>query len=179
MCMKNITDRVRKTLSRVFRVVSVSAVSLILQACFGIFPPDRIVCEYGMPPPDPDYVRQTPIYGKVVSSKDTDKPIFGIKVSLGRTGYWDDKTEYWEYTDKDGRFSFYVPVRKEYKLKLEDVDGPYHGGLFKEQTWTIKQEDTYNTILIGMDLDTETQTKPDTKPGKKPGMKPNTGTNAE
>jgi hypothetical protein len=148
--MKNITDRGRKTLSRVFRVISVSAASLILHACI---PPDPIVCEYGMPPPDPDYVRQTSIYGKVVSSKDTDKPIFGIKVSIGRTGYWDEK-EYWDYTDKDGRFSFYIPTRKEYKLKLEDVDGPYHGGLFKEQTWTIKQEDTYYTVLIGMDLDT-------------------------
>jgi hypothetical protein len=153
--MKNITDRGRKILSRVFRVISVSAASLILQACFGIIPPDTIVCEYGMPPPDPDNVRQTSIYGKVVSSKDTDKPIFGIRVSIGRTGYWDEK-EYWDYTDKDGRFSFYIPTRKEYKLKLEDVDGPYHGGLFKEQTWTLKQEDTYSTLLIGMDLDTET-----------------------
>jgi hypothetical protein len=46
-----------------------------------------------------------------------------------------------------------VPIQDVYKLKLEDIDGPYNGGLFKEKTWTLKQNDTYNTLLIGMDLD--------------------------
>jgi hypothetical protein len=147
--MKNIANCGRKILSRIFRVISVSAASLILQACYGIMPPDDPGAAYGMPPPEPGYVPHTSIYGKVVSSNETDKPIFGIKVSIEGTTYWD-------YTDKDGRFSFSLPSQDVYKLKLEDVDGPYHGGLFKGQTWTLNQNDTYKTLLIGMDLDTET-----------------------
>jgi len=147
--MKTIANRGRKILSNILRVISVSAASLILQACYGVIPPDEPYDEYGMPPPDPDYVPQTSIYGKV-QSKETGEPIFGIKASI-------EGTKYWEYTDKDGRFSIYLPVQKEYKLKFEDVDGPYHGGQFKGQTWTLNQNDTYKTLLVGMDLDkTET-----------------------
>jgi hypothetical protein len=147
--MKNIANRGRKILSHIFRVISVSAASLILQACYGVMPPDEPSAAYGMPPPDPPgYIQKTSIYGKVVSSEETQKPIFGIKVSI-------EGTEYWEYTDKDGRFSFYVPIQDIYKIKLEDVDGPYHGGLFKGKTWTVDQNDIYKTLLIGMDLDTD------------------------
>jgi hypothetical protein len=127
--MKTITGRGRKILSRLFRVISVSAASLILQAC------------YGMPPPDD----LSTIQGKVVA-KETQKPILGIKVSIAGS-------EDFEYTNKDGSFFLYVPIRDAYILKFEDVDGPYNDGLFKEQTWTLSQNDTYNSLLIGMDLD--------------------------
>jgi hypothetical protein len=142
--MKTITGRGRKILSRLFRVISVSAASLILQAWYGMPPPDDFPVEYGMPPPHEN--QETSIRGKVVS-RETQEPIFGIKVSI-------EGREDFEYTDKDGRFYLYVPIRDEYKLKLEDVDGPAHGGLFKEQTWPLNQNDTYYTVLISMDLDT-------------------------
>jgi putative lipoprotein (rSAM/lipoprotein system) len=127
----------------VFRGIGVSVVSLVIQACYGVLPPDG-PCEYGMPYPE----RETSIYGKV-QAKETGEPIFGIKVSV-------EDTEYWERTDKDGKFSIWLPVQDEYKLKFEDTDGPYNGGLFKQQTWTLGKNDTYNNILIGLDLDTET-----------------------
>jgi len=142
--MKTITGRGRKILSRLFRVISVSAASLILQACYGMLPPDDSYVEYGMPPPEE--TQTTSFYGRVVAKK-TGEPIFGIKISI-------EGTEYYDYTNKDGYFSFWAPIyQAEYKIKFEDVDGPYNGGLFKEQTLTLKQEDIYKTLLIGMDLD--------------------------
>lgn len=140
--MKKITERVRKTLSRFFRVISVSAASLILQACYGIIPPDESYAEYGMPPPD--HIRETSIQGKV--SDKAGAPIPGINVSI-------EKTDYWERTDKNGNFYFWIPVQEEYKLKFEDIDGAANGGLFKGQTQILKQNDTYRTLLISMDLD--------------------------
>jgi len=118
--------------------------------------PDEPWVAYGMPAPDPDYVQHVSISGKVVS-KETQKPIFGIEVSIEET----ENVVEPERTDKNGYFSFYIPVQEVYKLKIEDVDGPYNGGLFKSQTWTLNQNDTYKTLLIGMELDTtgtDTQT---------------------
>jgi hypothetical protein len=136
--MKKITDRGRKILSRLFRVISVSVASLILQACYGIMPPDERTSAYGMPP-------STAINGRV-SSKETKKPIPCIKVSvLG--------TEYWDYTNKNGDFNFWgMPIKDDYTIKLEDVDGPLHGGQFKEKTLTIKG-DEIDILYIDMDLD--------------------------
>jgi len=141
--MKNITNRGRKILSRVFRVISVSAASLILQACYGVIPPEPVVCEYGMPP-------SASINGKVSSNK-TGEPIPGIKVSI------DAGTEFWDYTNKYGNFNFYgLPIKDEYKITLEDVDGQAQGGLFEGKTRTLKQNDTNNLILIDLDLVPET-----------------------
>jgi len=147
--MKALVNRGRKILSNILRAISVSVASLILQACYGIIPPDE-PAEYGMPPPEyGPPINETSIYGKV-QSKETGEPIFGIKVSI-------EGTEYWKRTDEDGRFYIYLPVREKYKLKFEDVDGTYNGGLFKDQTFTLNQNDTYYNLLIGMDLvNTET-----------------------
>jgi hypothetical protein len=149
--MMKISERCRKVLRTIFRGIGVSIVSLIIQACYGILPPDDPGAAYGMPPPEygPDYIQETSIYGKVVA-KETGEPILGIEVSI-------EETEYWERTDKYGYFYFWLPVQEEYKLKIEDIDGEYNGGLFKGQTWTLKQDDTYKTLLIGMDLDTEAE----------------------
>jgi putative lipoprotein (rSAM/lipoprotein system) len=151
--MINISERCRKVLRTVFRGIGVSVVSLIIQACYGILPPDTIECEYGMPA---ECNQETSIYGKVVS-KETGKPIFGIQVSIENIEETKKtkKNGYWDRTDKYGNFSLWPPTQKVYKLKFKDVDGQYNGGLFKEQTWTLKQNDTDNSLLIGMDLDTE------------------------
>jgi hypothetical protein len=137
--MKKITDRSRKILSMIFRGISVSAASLILQACYGIIPPDEPYAEYGMPP-------SNTIQGKVASKK-TQEPIFGIEVSI-------EGTKYLIHTREDGYFYLDgVGIQDVYTLKFKDVDENAHGGLFKEQTWTLKQNDTSNTLLIYMDLD--------------------------
>ena len=146
-----IFERGRKILRMIFRGMSVSVVSLILQACYDTMPPDEQGGAYGMPPPR----KETSIYGQVVA-KETEKPIFGIKISV-------EKTEYWDYTNKDGWFYFWLPIREDYKLKFEDVDGSYHGGLFKEQTLTLNQGNTYYDLLISMDIDTGTETETETE----------------
>jgi hypothetical protein len=128
----NIFKRCRKIFKTIFRVIGISAVSFIVQDC-----------AYGIPFPED----QTRISGKVIA-KETEKPILGIQVSI-------EETEYWERTDKDGYFILWVPVQEVYKLKIEDVDGPYNDGLFKEQTWTLKQNDTNTNLLIGMEIETE------------------------
>jgi len=144
--MLNITERCRKVLRTVFRGIGVSVVSLVLQACYGVMYPDEPAA-YGMPPPAYGMPPNTYIYGKVTASN-TGDPIFGIKVSS-------EENDDWEYTDKYGRFDFQLPVKETYKLKFEDVDGPYHGGFFKEKSLTLKDENTNNPLLIAMDLDTE------------------------
>jgi hypothetical protein len=147
--MMNITNRFRKILRTVFRGIGVSVVSLILQACYGVMYPDDIGTggpggAYGMPPPE----TTTSIYGRV-TAKNTGDPIFGIKVSV-------EETEYNKKTDENGWFYFLeLPIQEKYKLKFEDVDGPYNGGLFKEQTWTLKKSGTHSNLLVAMDIDTE------------------------
>jgi hypothetical protein len=140
-------ERGRRIIRTVLRGMSISVASLILQACYGIMPPDDPRAEYGPPPPHPPN-RETSIYGKVVA-KETGNPIFGIQVSIEETGYL-------KRTDEDGYFNFWLPIMEVYRLKFEDVDGPYNDGLFKTQRWTLKQDDAYRTLLIGMDADTET-----------------------
>jgi len=162
--MKTIIDRGRRTLKNIFRAISVTAVSLILQACFGILQPTPITCEYGVPIPD-----ETSISGKVVSTA-TQKPIFGIMVSVEGTGIS-------ARTNEDGYFYLRATIRDSYTIKLEDVDGPYNGGLFKGETRRLRQDDTYSTLLIGMALDTESNAKPNTpatEPETKPGTEPET-----
>jgi hypothetical protein len=144
-----IFERGRRILGTVFRGMSISVISLILQACYNTMPPDETGGAYGPPPPHhPD--TKTSFYGKV-TARETGKPIPGIHVSI-------EETEYWERTDKNGYFSFWVPIQEVFKLKFEDVDGPYNGGLFKELTWMLYQDDTHTNLLIGMDIDTETET---------------------
>jgi len=145
--MKNITDRGRKILSRFFRVISVSAASLILQACYGIMPPpdDPWMAEYGMPPP-PYENNEITIQGKVFSNK-TGDPIFGIQVSI-------EGTAYSARTNEGGNFYIWgVPIQDVYNIKFEDVDDIYNGGLFKEKIVPFKQSDnSYINFVTDMEL---------------------------
>jgi hypothetical protein len=126
--MKKITNRGRKILSMILRGISVPAASLVLQACYGM--PDE----------------QSLQISAKVRANETGEPIFGIKVSI------DEGTEYWDYTNKGGYFYITVPIRDDYKIKLEDVDGPYNGGQFKEKTLPLKMENSYKDLLITMEL---------------------------
>ena len=88
----------------IYRVLGVSAASLLFQAC------------YGMPL---DWMDDAAIRGTVLSGQ-TNGPIRGIQVSIK-----DIPSR--AYTDQYGNFSIYVPLQDEYKLKFEDIDGPENG----------------------------------------------------
>ena len=139
--MKTIAGRVRKTLSRLFRVICVSAASLILQACYGMMIPDEPAM-YGPRPPEEN--QETAIRGTVVSKK-TGEPIFGIKVSI-------EGTNVSARTNTDGYFYLWVKTQDVYNIKFEDVDGPYEGGWFQDMTLPFKQNDSYYNLWIPMDL---------------------------
>jgi hypothetical protein len=148
--MKKIANRGRKILSRVFRIISVSAASLILQACYGVLPPDEPGGAYGMPAPAygmPPVPNEASINGRVFSNKNGD-PIFGIKVSV-------EGTTYTTRSNEGGNFYFGgVPIQDVYNIKFEDVDDIYNGGLFKEKTVPIRQEDNsyYINFMTEMEL---------------------------
>jgi len=58
--MKKMTVRSRKILSRVFRVISVAAAALILQACYGMPPPRQPA----MPVQQDEYIIKEDVGGK-------------------------------------------------------------------------------------------------------------------
>jgi hypothetical protein len=79
--------------------LSLTSALFIFQAC------------YGTPQ---DFGLDIYIEGQV-KSYTTGKPIQGIKVSVA------EKMQY-EYTNQEGRFSFYTEIADNYKIKFEDID---------------------------------------------------------
>jgi len=145
--MANISNRFRKILRTVFRGISLSSVSLILQACFSVAygPPNPSPAAYGPPPP----IAQDSISGTVIA-KETGKPIPGIKVSV-------EETDSYKLTDNNGIFDFTVPGNNYYIIRIEDIDGPANGGLFKKQTIIVRKDDINKPLSISMDADTGTR----------------------
>jgi hypothetical protein len=141
--MKKISDRFRKMLRTVFRGIGVSVISLIIQACYGVLPPDINTVAYGPPPPQNNRIRGT------VKANETGKPINGIKVSA-------EEIDSYVLTDKDGYFYLTVPTQEEYILKIEDIDGPANDGTFKQQTITVYRDNINEYLLISMKEDTGT-----------------------
>jgi len=91
--------------------LSLTSALFIFQACYGT-PQDM-----GL-----DII----IEGKVIS-KQTNMPVKGIRVSV------EDKLQY-QFTDIDGKFSFYTETAKSYKIKFEDIDTSENGNFFGKDT---------------------------------------------
>jgi putative lipoprotein (rSAM/lipoprotein system) len=91
--------------------LSLTSAIFIFQACYGT-PQDM-----GL-----DII----IEGKVIS-KQTNMPVKGIRVSV------EDKLQY-QFTDIDGKFSFYTETAKSYKIKFEDIDTSENGNFFGKDT---------------------------------------------
>ena len=91
--------------------LSLTSALFIFQACYGT-PQDM-----GL-----DII----IEGKVIS-KQTNMPAKGIRVSV------EDKLQY-QFTDIDGKFSFYTETAKSYKIKFEDIDTSENGNFFGKDT---------------------------------------------
>jgi putative lipoprotein (rSAM/lipoprotein system) len=62
-----------------------------------------------------------------VKSETTGNPIKGIKVSVA------DKMQY-EYTNEEGKFSFYTEIADSYKIKFEDIDTIQNGVFVNRDT---------------------------------------------
>ena len=91
--------------------LSLTSALFIFQACYGT-PQDM-----GL-----DII----IEGKVIS-RQTNMPVKGIRVSV------EDKLQY-QFTDIDGKFSFYTETAKSYKIKFEDIDTSENGNFFGKDT---------------------------------------------
>jgi len=81
------------------------------------------------------------IEGQVISLN-TKMPIKGIRVSI------ENKFQY-EFTDTDGKFSFYTETAKSYKIIFEDIDTYENGSFFgRDTTLTGINERAY--LKIGL-----------------------------
>jgi len=86
--MKKIELKSRKLLRTIFGCISFTAVAFVFQACYGI---------------GPDRYYDVKLTG-IVTSKTTNLPIEGIKISVN------DQPYNYGFTDKDGNFEFYASV---------------------------------------------------------------------
>ena len=96
-------EKRRKLMKNIYRAFGVTTVSLVFQAC------------YGMPMDMGDDV----VIRGTVKSGYTGAPIQGIRVSVKDLPYHN------QFTDTNGNFHIFAPRQDLYKLKFEDVDGPY------------------------------------------------------
>jgi hypothetical protein len=111
----------RLLLRKILTGLSLGAVSLVFQAC------------YGDPGFDPNYDWDT-IEGTVKSAADAE-PIQGIRVSVIDTPEAGETR-----TVPNGNYQIYVPNGSSYMVQFEDVDGPLNGGEFqpKIMPWSGK-----------------------------------------
>ncbi|MDR0321446.1 MAG: radical SAM-associated putative lipoprotein [Treponema sp.] len=110
--MKQIALRGRRLLRKVLTALSLGAVAITFQACYG-------------PPPYNVSLNGT------VKSDDAQEPIPGICVSV-TVNYNHDE---YDLTDRDGRYRLFVRDQ-EYTVLFEDIDGAENGEFHnKEVTW--------------------------------------------
>lgn len=93
----------------------------------------NLVCEYGCP--------HTEFVLKGVVTDEAGNAIQGVKVSMNNVKYPDSSPAFEIYTDENGKALFADEfssvgafVDSEYKIILEDVDGPENGGEFATTT---------------------------------------------
>jgi hypothetical protein len=107
--------------------LSLTSALFIFQACYGT-PQDMGLDIF--------------IEGQVKSLK-TNKPVKGIKVSVT------DKMQY-QFTDDDGKFSFYTETALSYKIKFEDIDSLQNGLFVKTDTLLTKID---KTVYLNIELE--------------------------
>jgi hypothetical protein len=133
--MKKFSERGRRILRKIWQLLSVGAVGLVFQAC------------YGTPQ---DFGNTVSIRG-TVKSKSQQTPIPGIQISI------DDVPQY-EKTGGDGTFRIWVPLEDSYTIRFEDIDGEDNGGTFiprEETIGAITNEIALGDIELELELDAE------------------------
>ena len=124
---------------KIFNCFSLTAVAFVFQACYGM---------------EPDRCYDVKLTG-TVTSKTTDLPIHGIKISVGE-GY------NYGFTDKNGNYAFYATVcgywdetTQTYSEKVNvdflDIDGILNGH-FADKTIVIEPA-SKNEVRINVQLE--------------------------
>jgi len=125
--MKKNTNRKWKIVRSIFKGLTVTSSAFVFQACYGT--------------PN-DFGNDTYLHG-VVTSKITNTPISGIKVSLP------DSPQY-ETTNADGEFEIYVASGEELRVRFEDVDAEKNGKYLSKDTVI---QVTKSEIILDVKLD--------------------------
>jgi hypothetical protein len=112
---------------KILRGLSFTSALFVFQACYGT---------------DQDFRTDVLIDGQVKSSA-TGDPIRGISVSLP------DKNQY-EYSDIEGKFSFYTEIADSYTIKFQDIDSSQNGTFATKDTFLSK---IYNVAYLDILLD--------------------------
>jgi len=127
--MKNLADKKRKILRKVYGALSLSSALFVFQACYGT-PQDL-----GM---------DVSIQGSV-KSKATNEPIAGVKVSIGNLPQY-------EITDNEGKFVIYTSRDSIYNVKFEDIDSTKNG-TFSTKDTIVKIIDDSTSLNISLDVE--------------------------
>jgi hypothetical protein len=128
--MKKLADKKRKILRGIFGGLSLTAVAFVFQACYGT--------------PE-DFGLDMCIEG-VVTSKTTNKPISGIKVSI------EHEIDYSTLTDSAGQFVMFVPSEPQiYKVKFEDVDDAQNGVFLPKDTTFARDVTAHSIINVSLE----------------------------
>ena len=130
--MRKIELKSRRLLRNIFSGMSLTAIAFIFQACYGM---------------GPDMYYDIKLTGKV-TSKTTNLPIRGIKVTVNDDNY------YFGTTDANGEFDFYTTLDDYYsdvRIQFLDIDGSENGS-FNNRTIIIEPE-RKNEIKINVELD--------------------------
>jgi hypothetical protein len=101
----------RNWIRKILGGLSLTTAAFVFQAC------------YGTPQ---DFGADVFIQG-LVKSKKTEKPIKGIKISVANFPQY-------QYTDDEGKFSFYTERTDSCKIKFEDIDLIQNGAFIDKDT---------------------------------------------
>jgi putative lipoprotein (rSAM/lipoprotein system) len=126
--MKQITFKGRLLLRKLLTALSIGAVAVTFQACYGV-----------------PHVTVT----GTVKAADTEEPIPGIQISIDK---FDD---YYETSDDEGNFELFIQSwtnNKDYNKKIifKDIDGPENGE-YQDKEITVNTKVDQNLPVVFLD----------------------------
>jgi hypothetical protein len=127
--MKQIAFKGRLLLRRLLTALSIGAVAVTFQACYGV-----------------PYV----IVTGTVKAADTEEPIPEIRISI------DKLDDYYETSDSEGNFELFIQSwasNKDYNKKIlfEDIDGLENGGEFQYKEISVNTKVDLNLPPVFLD----------------------------
>jgi len=120
----------RNWITKLIGGLSFTSVMFVFQAC------------YGTPQ---DFGLDVLIEGQV-KSRATGAPVKGIKVSVAETVQY-------EFTNDEGKFSFYTETNDTFKIRFEDVDFSQYGTFVNKDTLLTKADVKDYTFYLSVFLD--------------------------